>query len=248
MKDDLLKLVELEKIDFKIYQLKRRKEEYPVLIEACQRDMNELEAHLNALKESSKQIELARKEKEIEIESNEEQMKKKDNQLTQIKKNDEYKAMLHQIEKFKKKNDLLEEEIIVKMDELDAVQVQIKDEDIRVKEGKEQVAAREKEIKVNLSRLEDDRKKLKNNSEQCLNGLSPKIKDIYLQVLNKRKDRALASIKEDTCGACHMVLLAEVIEQTRMGVDVIYCDTCSRILYHPDLLAKVSTSHLDDVL
>lgn len=242
MKEDLLKLVELETLDYEIYQLKRRKDEFPILLEACQKDEDALKAGLAALKEKFKTIELDRKSKEIEIESNEAQIKKNDNQLTQIKKNDEYKAMLHQIEELKKKNDKLEEGILIQMDALDEVQTQIKQEDIKVQEAMAGIKTRRDDIQSVQSSLDQDTRALEEKRSKCVDTVTPRVRDIYLQVLHKRKDRALASIKEDTCGACHMVLMPQVIEKSRLGEEVVCCDTCSRILYHPDLLARLKTA------
>ncbi|OED36220.1 hypothetical protein AB834_03100 [PVC group bacterium (ex Bugula neritina AB1)] len=248
MKEDLLKLVELEKIDREIYKQRERSSEYPVLLEACHRDLKVAEDALSQAKSELKDIESSSKKKELEIASNEEDMKKKDNQLSQIKKNEEYKAMLSQIEDIKKKNDKLETDLIEHMEISEKCQSKIKKATLDFQAVSEISQKRESEIKINQSKVEKEIEDLKQKHRQYFDLISDEVKGIYSLVLEKRKNFAIASIDDGACSACNMILLHELIEKAVAGEEILCCGTCSRILYHPKLLGQLKTNALDDVL
>lgn len=245
MKDNLLKLVEVQKIDAEIYKLNCKKLELPKEIESLKKEQEEMTETVTALKDKATRLEIDRKAKEVEVQSNADKAQKNDNQLSQIKKNDEYKTMLHQIKELKKKNDQLEEEILLIMEDFDIVRADLDKEETIFKAETDELKKKEQKIKTVIDNLELDIKNLQEGRIKYMGEVSLKIATVYMQVLDKRQDIALAVVREDFCSACHMVLLPEVIDQALLGRDIVQCDTCSRILYHSDLLAQLKTSGME---
>lgn len=246
MRDDLVQLVQLQKLDEEIYQKTCQKNDLPIIIERLKAEEEEFKKKLTACKEQAQNVEKQRKAKELEVQTNEQQIQKNDGQLSQIKKNEEYKAMLHQIEELKKKNEALEEEIIVLMEKADEVQKKVAIEQSALNQEQAVLKEKEQEVQQKISLLDNQIEELKSKRSSGIGKVSNKVLAVYTQVLAKRKDTAMAMVKDGYCGACNMTLNPEEIDQARGGHVLIQCGTCSRILYHPETLGELLSKHLDD--
>lgn len=101
VKDQIKKLVELQKLDEEIYGFKDLLVQLPVQINALIEGFEAQKAKLKALEQQLKDVLLARKEKELELKVKEEAIAKAKAALSTIKKNIEYTAKLSEIEHLK---------------------------------------------------------------------------------------------------------------------------------------------------
>ena len=74
VKDQIKKLVDLQKIDAEIYNVNTGLTEKPALIEELKKKFESTKAHLNGLEEKFKSIQLKRKELELEMKAKEDEI------------------------------------------------------------------------------------------------------------------------------------------------------------------------------
>ena len=146
IKDQLVKLVELQNLDTQIYALKRERDGKPVKIKELEDSFNEKKKNLAELDERSKAVGLKRKEKDLELAKKEEEIKKFQAQLYQLKTNKDYSAMLRQIEQIKADGSVLEEEIIKGLDEVDKLKNSIAKEQEFLKQEEAALSLEKKKI------------------------------------------------------------------------------------------------------
>ncbi len=188
-------------------------------------------SRLNELEKSLKDIQLKLKEKELELGQKEGQIKKLDGQLSQVKTNKEYGALQQEIASLKADNSLLEEGILYIMDEVEAVKEETRKEKEKYalvtksfQEKENALAAQEKSFQASLVDLQKQR-------EDAVAQLPPELGELYNRIAAKKQGQALALVNGENCSACQMKLRPQLINEIRLGQQIIVCENCSRILY-----------------
>ncbi|HOW59722.1 MAG TPA: C4-type zinc ribbon domain-containing protein [Candidatus Omnitrophota bacterium] len=226
---DLLKRA--QQLDSEIYHTRLLLEEIPVERAKLSLELENEKARSNDLDKILKDIQLKLKTKELELSQKEGQVKKLDGQLSQVKTNKEYNALQQEIASLKADNSLLEEEIIRVLDEVEAA----KDEARKEKEkftlvaksfqGKDdEQVSQEKNLQ---GRLID----LKKQRDEAVMQLPPELGELYNRIASKKQGLALALVTGDVCTACQMQLRPQLINEVRLGENIVVCENCSRILY-----------------
>lgn len=224
-------LVELQKLDTQIYELNKRKQEIPLLIKDLEEEFKKKSEGVKEEEAQMKSLLVKEKERENELLSKEETIKKCQTQLYQIKTNKEYSAMQREIEGHKADKSVLEDEIIAILDGVEAKKKKIegykaalKDEENKLNKEKAKGDSELKEIEAKLSTLNIDRAK---EAEKIDKVMLQK----YDRILKGKEGLAMVPVREDACGGCHLNLPPQVINEIRMKKDLVFCESCARILY-----------------
>lgn len=224
-------LIQLQKLDTQIYNFNRRKEEIPLLIKDLEEELKRKGEGLKEKENELKSLLVRQKDRENELASKEETIKKCQVQLYQIKTNKEYSAMQHEIEGHKADKSVLEDEIIAILDEADEKKKAIEKSKVAFKEEEKKI--NEEEMKVN-SELKDIETQLNSLNAQRT-GLAAKVDKTmlgkYERILKGKDGLAMVAVREDACGGCNLNLPPQVINEINMKKDLVFCESCSRILY-----------------
>ena len=62
--------------------------------------------------------------------------------------------------------------------------------------------------------------------------MSPAAYAAYERIRRKRGGVAVAAVVEGLCTVCHMVLRPQFYQDVRRNEEVLYCESCGRILYY----------------
>ena len=231
IKAEIIRLVELQGIDKKIFDLKKEKAAGPEKIDALQKDFDEKKSHLKNLEDERQKLILKQKQKEGDLGTKEEGIKKTQGQLGQLKTNKDYQAKLTEIGSLKADTSLIEEEILKLMDEVEASRAPIENEKKTLTEEekkftalKNEVLSRMKDIDAQLAFLEGQRKNL-------TGAVDKKILARYEQILPAKEGIALVPVAHNSCQGCFMKVPHQVVNEIKMYDRLISCEICSRILY-----------------
>lgn len=232
VKEHLKQLIELQKIDSQIYQLRFvEKEEIPRRMKRCDEELAALKKGFAEKEGKLKTFQLEKKNKELDLLTKEGNVKKFQLQLNQVKTNKEYAALEKEIEGLKADNSLLEEEIIRLLDELDSItellgrdKEELDEESRKIQREKEDATRELEQVKQKLSELEDSRKAV-------VQEVDPLILPRYERVLKLRGGTAVVPIRNDSCQGCFMNLPPQVINLVCEANEWVVCEQCARILY-----------------
>ena len=186
---------------------------------------------LNELEKSVKDIQLKLKEKELELSQKEMQIKKLDGQLSQVKTNKEYGALQQEIASLKADNSLLEEGIIHILDEVDAAKEETRKEKEKLASVTKSFQDRDNEMAGQEKTLQGRLTDLKKQREESVAQLPPELGELYSRIALKKQGLALAVVSGEVCAACQMKLRPQLLNEIRLGEQIIVCENCSRILY-----------------
>ena len=234
IRDQIKKLVELQTVDFEIYNFKRELEEKPLVLDSLKAGYEAKQQGLKALEEESKKIFLDRKAKELELQVKEGDIVKTNSQLSLIKTNKEYQAKLTEIESLKADKSVIEEKVIILYDEGDSVNANIKKEKEILADEEKKYLSQKKEIEDSIKLIEDKLKVLEGKRKQITPEIDKNNLSRYERILPAKQGMAIVPVKTDSCGGCYMNVPPQVINEIKMHERLIFCEMCTRILYLPE--------------
>lgn len=232
MLDVLEKLLILQERDRKIAQL----HEEIAAIEPQRQRVQTRTARAQATSESAKQqlrhLETDRKRLELEVEGLKQQIERYSLQQFQTKKNDEYRALAHEIETARSNITRLEDNEIEIMEQAERVQKEAgaaaQAAAAAVQTAAKELAdlqAREDNLRTELARLETDR-------NQLTTGIDPAVLSRYERLRKNKGERVIVGIDHGCCGGCHMRLPAQILIVCQADQEIPTCPNCARILYY----------------
>jgi hypothetical protein len=228
---ELQLLIALQEKDNVLIKLRENAAAIPKKIEEIAEAMNKNKAEIDNLKGNTKKLLMARKEKEIELETKENEIKKHNMELNSVKSNDAYKALVNEIERCKNTKQVLEEEILQNMEETDTESKKSKEEETKFKGQEAGIQAQADELKKELEKANAEIAALENERNVFIKDIPEEYLSKYEHIKDGRQGIAIVPIEGDVCGGCFITLRPQIINQVCKAHDVIYCDSCSRILY-----------------
>lgn len=189
------------------------------------------QASLEAAKTRVRQIESERKRLELDVEAKKQQIERYANQQLQTRKNEEYRALAHEIETCKSDINKIEDKMIELMEQAETAQKEVARCTGLANEARklqdEQVAklgTREESLKKELAEL-------KSNREELASAVDDGVRARYDRLFKSKGENVVVGVQHGVCGGCHMKLPAQVLVACRSAQEVVTCTNCGRILY-----------------
>lgn len=190
------------------------------------------EANIEAASYALKEKEVERSELDTEIKTKEEAITRFRTQQLEVKKNDEYRALTHQIEQSEQEISDLEERVIELLLEIDETSETFQEEkatiDARIVEEKNQISLLS-EREVNLKASIDEAKAAVETARSVVD-------ENYLSHYDRVKKLSkrppyVARIEAHKCGGCHLRVSNEVNGNALVAGEPHFCDQCARMVY-----------------
>jgi predicted nucleic acid-binding Zn-ribbon protein len=230
---ELQSLWQAQALDRALVDVRVRLAAFPARRAKAEQQVAQAKAGVTAAEERGKASQLARREAEKTAETLVEQERKFQIQLTQVKKNEEYSALLHEIAGAQKKRSELETFVLEKMELEAAVTADLKAAKARLSEAEKAAAADKAKIDAEEQTAKDEENGLLARREEALAGLPPVLRARYERILVARKGKAIAELTGDSCAACGGRIPAQAAIQVRRRLAVVECPDCGRLLIHP---------------
>lgn len=231
MNRDLEKLIELEKVDREIARLKDEVAGLPKKVAAIEAKLSDDKAAVEKAKAAIKNNESSRRKYESDIQSFQQKIIKYREQSSSVKTNDEYRALMHEVEFAEKQISGCEDKILELMISLEADEKNLKAAESDLKT---ETADVEKEKAEARTRTAEDEKLLAGLNQQR-DALRREVSDSplahYDRVMRQRKS-AIAEARESKCQTCYVVLRPQTWQEVKTNEQVITCSSCGRILYY----------------
>lgn len=229
--DQIKVLVELQKVDSKIFELRRSLDAFPARKKAIESQLAAAKARFAAAEENTKKLQLRQKELENDALAKENQAKKYLQQQAAVKTNQEYAALTKEIQNANADRSLIEDQILKLMEEVEAQKKSIAEEkgilaasEAKVKQELETITRETAGINAQIQALDAERK-------QFLPNVDAEILAQYGRILVKRDGTALAALAGESCGGCGLAFPPQTVNEIKMKESMIFCESCSRIIY-----------------
>jgi len=190
------------------------------------------QASLDGARQRTKQLESDRKKFELEVESRKQAIERYSLQQFQTKRNDEYRALAHEIETARRDIFKLEDQQLELMEQAEAAQKEAAAATRMADEAKKSadrqmadLTAREENLKKELAELEADR-------DQLAAAVDASILPRYERLRKSKGENVVVGVAHGVCGGCHMKLQRQVMVTCQGNQEIVTCPNCGRILYY----------------
>src|SRR6266571_2222780 len=230
MPSDVQKLMEVQAADRHILRLKDEIASLPKKVAVIEQKLAGTKAVLDHAKTAIKADEAAKRKYEATIQELQGKISKYRDQSLDVKTNEQYKALLHEIQFSEQEIRANEDKILDLMinaeareKEVKAAEAELKAEMTEIEQEKADARQRTAEDEKQLAEWNAKREKLRVE-------VSPDLLRHYERVM-KFRGTGLSEVRDHKCMACQMMLRPQTYNEVRSGQQIVTCDSCQRILY-----------------
>ncbi|MBZ5571636.1 MAG: hypothetical protein LAO09_07140 [Acidobacteriia bacterium] len=231
MLPDVQNLIELQHADREILRLKEEIAALPRRVAAIEERLAGTKAILEKAKAAIKTDEAARRKYETAIQDLQQKISKYRDQSLEVKTNEQYKALLHEIQFAEQDIRANEDKILELMVNAEAREKDVKAAEVELKA---EMAEIEKEKAEARERTAEDEKQLAEwNAKRgtARAAVNPDLLRQYDRVA-KYRGTGLSEVRDHKCMACQVMLRPQTYNEVRAGTQIVVCDSCQRILYY----------------
>src|SRR3984893_17012466 len=230
MLPEIENLLRLQEADKEIRRLQDEIAEFPKRVAAIELKLAGTKAQLEKAQANAKADEAARRKYDTAITDLRGKISKYRDQSLAVKTNDQYKALLHEIQ-FSEQEIVGNEDKILELmlnadtreKEVKAAQAELKAETAEIEKEKEEARQRTAEDEKLLSELRARR-------DQMRDGVNPDLLRHYERV-SKFRGSGISEVRDHKCMACQVMLRPQTYNEVRSGQQTVVCDSCQRVLY-----------------
>lgn len=230
MNQVLEKLIELEKVDREVTQLTDEVAALPKRVAAIEAKLAEHKAAVEKAKAQIKANESARRQLEADIKGFQEKIVKYRSQSSSVKTNDEYRALMHEVEFSEKQISGCEDKILELMISLENDEKALKRAEAELKTESADVEKEKAEARVRTAEDEKLLAGLREKRAGLRTGVDDSALAHYDRVMRQRKS-AISEAREQKCLACFVMIRPQTWQEIRTNDQILTCSSCGRILY-----------------
>lgn len=232
MKSELEKLIELQKTDTNIRQLKKSIESSEQRRASLEQ---EFERHASSIREIQSKRDAAKAERaalEKQIAENKAYLERADRNLKNSQNQKEYETAMREIDALQKQISALETQVLEKMTEVEEVEKVLEEraDEINSQESNRESALADFDAELGANKKEFDEETKKRH--EIFTTLPAQMASIYNRLAQRSRDGiAVAEVVNGSCSACFMALRPQMQLQLKTNDQIMTCENCTRILY-----------------
>lgn len=221
----------LQQADAEIARLREEIAALPRRVAVIEAKLAGTRAQIEKAKQALAATQSARRKLETEIQDHREKISKYRDQSLAVKTNEQYKALLHEIEFAEQHIRACEDKILEGMVDSEAKEAALKAAEAELRAEQEEI---DKETAQARARTAEDERLLEEQNarrDELRAGVTPDVLRHYDRVLHLRKG-AVSEARAQKCVACNVLLRPQTYNEVRSNEQIVACDSCSRILFY----------------
>ncbi len=229
--EPIQKLLILQERDRVRMDLEARLEGIPREIETNRTKIAAEQEKVRRAHEEVLKLESRRKALEGELEEWNRKVVRYKNQQLEVKKNEEYQALSHEIETVQERISALEDEEIQVLLDIDEGR---KSEEEAERQSRDNISMYEERIAKLEERAERSRTELEDAVErwkEAREGVDGEWRQAYERLREHVRFPVVVPVVEKKCQGCHLKVSAGVESEARRGKEIAACDNCGRLVY-----------------
>lgn len=227
----LQSLIAVQELDTAAEAGRRRLAELPVAERQLDEQLQTATAALEQVKLRLADNTHARRELEKQVAVVDGRLARFDDHKAAVKTNQEFTALLHEIEVARGGKDELENQILALLEEADQIAAAVADAERALATTRAETEAARTALGTERSGLDSEVTRLAAERTAQTAGIEAALLAKYEQLLKQRRMVAVAPMRGDMCGGCNVRLRPAVSQTVRRAIEIVQCDSCQRILY-----------------
>jgi len=224
-------LINLQDIDIELGKLEDNYKKIPQEIDQLYHICQQIKEEIVQIKQKLDLHNKDRREKERGVEIENDHISKTKVKLSQVKTNEEYSALLKEVDSAKEKIKKLEDEDLNLMELIDEEQKTLKEKEKLFKEEEKRFQEVKGEKEKDVEGLKKTIEEKKQERESISSSLDNKILQDYIKISKNREGIAVVRFSDGICQGCFLGLPPQLASEIRKNEELIKCPHCQRVLY-----------------
>ena len=231
MHSELEQLLILQDREQRIRQIRTEIETVPLRRKSLEAQLAASKASVEALKQRARQVEMDRKKLELDVGTRTETISRLKTQQYQTRKNDEFQAIGHEIERYENEVRKIEDDELDLMVLADKIKLELTEEEKKAAAIKESIARQTTDLDEKSKALESQLEGLTKERAELAGKIDEDLLARFERLFKSKGDAAVVAVEHGVCTGCHMKVTIATASRVRAGKEIISCDNCGRILY-----------------
>jgi predicted nucleic acid-binding Zn-ribbon protein len=228
---ELEQLLILQDRDQKIRQIRTEIETVPLRRNSLEAQLAASKASVETLKQRARQMEVDRKKLELDVGTRTDTISRLKTQQYQTRKNDEFQAIGHEIERYEKEILKIEDEELELMVLADKVKADLAEEEKKAAAVQNSIARQTADLEEKSKALESQLQTLTRERSELAGKIDEDLLASFERLFKSKGDAAVVAIEHGVCTGCHMKVTTATAAQVKAGKEIVSCENCGRILY-----------------
>jgi len=228
---DLEQLLVLQDRQQKIKQIQTEVHTLPLQRKNLEEQLAASVAGVEALKQKARQVEMDRKKLELDVGTRTETISRLKTQQYQTRKNDEFQAIGHEIERYENEIRKIEDEELELMVEADKLKADLGVEEKKSATIKESVARQTGDLESKSKTLQSRLEELTKERAEVASTIDEDLLGRFERLFKSKGDAVVVALEHEVCIGCHMKVSTQTAHRARAGKEIVSCENCGRILY-----------------
>lgn len=179
-----------------------------------------------------KHLESDRKKLELEVEAKQQLIERYSLQQFQTRKNEEYRALAHEIELCKSAIVKIEDQELEIMEQIESTEKQIVAATRALADTTKLVEGQVADLNQREQNLKNDLADLEANRSELAAAVDEDGRARYERLFRAKGGNVVVGVDHGVCGGCHMRLPPQLLVYCQAQQEIVTCPNCGRILYH----------------
>jgi predicted nucleic acid-binding Zn-ribbon protein len=228
---ELEQLLILQDREQKIRQIRTEIETVPLRRKSLEAQLAESKASVETLKQRVRQAEVDRKKLELDVGTRAESVSRLKTQQYQTRKNDEFQALGHEIERYENEIRKIEDDELELMVLADKIKADLAAEETKAAATRDSIARQTADLDEKSKALESQLQGLTTERSNLATKIDEDLFARFERLFKSKGDAAVVAIEHGVCTGCHMKVTTATAAGVKAGKEIVNCENCGRILY-----------------
>jgi uncharacterized protein len=209
----------------------RERDTIPAELIEVDREYREKVDAVERLKIRRGEAEVERRRAHAELSEHREKLRKYQTQLRAVQNQREYGAVLNEIDGVEKLVRSAEDRILNLDDELEKTAKELATREEMLPLETEQHEERLKDWRAAQRAINEELSSAQEEIGRLQAGMHPRDRSEFQRLMDKKGGLAIVLVSGGSCSACHVKVRPAAMQALKAGREIVYCDSCKRILY-----------------
>ncbi|HEV2805769.1 MAG TPA: C4-type zinc ribbon domain-containing protein [Chthoniobacterales bacterium] len=231
MQTELEQLLVLQNRQQKIRQIEMEIKTMPQQRQGLESQLAASAAALTAVKSRGQHLEMDRKKLELDAGTRRESINRLKTQQYETRKNEEFRAMGNEIERYEKEIQQIEDQELELMDQAEKVKTELAAEEKKAAAARESIARQMADLVQKGKALDSQLQQLTAERTELASKVEEDLLSRFERLFASKGDAAVVALEHEVCTGCHMKVTTQTAHRVRNGKEIVSCEQCGRILY-----------------
>jgi len=230
-REKIQSLVELQTVEADIRRVETLLAGTPAKLAAVTLELEAFEATLAEEDGQLQAVQKTYREQEREAQVALAQIRKSNERLATVKTNKEYQLILKEIDDLKRKNSLIEDEMLACLDRIEAADAAVKQKKAQVLALRQTADLQKAEIERETRQLTAHLTDLTQAGREAARAVDPVLLESFRRVQEQVKQGAVAPVVDAVCQGCHLNIPWQLFNELHRFDELTFCPHCRRIIF-----------------